>query len=323
MKKTILALSAALLTVISVNAQEGKPSVKIFSNFNYDMSAEEGTNAHKAFEIKRAYLGYGYNFDNKLSAKVTFDVGADDVSVYTAYLKIAALSWKATDKLTLNFGQVGTKNFKFQEKTWGKRYIAKSAQDMQKWASAADAGLTADYKLSEKLSIDAQVLNGEGYKKAQGENGLFRGGLGLTYTMSERIALRVNRDINPRATYGEEDAAQHITALAIAYTGDNFNLGADKSVMTNAGNKIDVKKDLLSVYGSYKLNDKYTYFSRYDNVTSEEDWNLEKDGNFTVIGIERQMAKGVKLAVNVQSWTGAEENAEAKRTLFMNLEYKF
>ena len=194
---------------------------------------------------------------------------------------------------------------------------------MQKWASAADAGLTADYKLSEKLSIDAQVLNGEGYKKAQGENGLFRGGLGLTYTMSERIALRVNRDINPRATYGEEDASQHITALAIAYTGDNFNLGADKSVMTNAGNKIDVKKDLLSVYGSYKLNDKYTYFSRYDNVTSEEDWNLEKDGNFTVIGIERQMAKGVKLAINVQSWTGAEENAEAKRTLFMNLEYKF
>jgi len=33
MKKTILALSAALLTVISVNAQEGKPSVKVFSNF--------------------------------------------------------------------------------------------------------------------------------------------------------------------------------------------------------------------------------------------------------------------------------------------------
>jgi hypothetical protein len=35
------------------------------------------------------------------------------------------------------------------------------------------------------------------------------------------------------------------------------------------------------------------------------------------------MAKGVKLAINIQSWTGAEENAEAKRTLFMNLEYKF
>ena len=323
MKKTILALSAALLTVISVHAQEGKASVKVFSNFNYDLSDGDTEHAYKAFEIKRAYLGYGYKFDDKLSAKITFDVGSGEASTYSAYLKIAALSWKATDRLTLNFGQVGTKNFKFQEKAWGKRYIAKSAQDMQKWASSADAGLTADYKLSEKLSIDAQVLNGEGYKKSQGENGLFRGGLGLTYTMSERIALRVNRDINPRATYGDEDASQHITALAIAYAGDNFNLGADKSVMTNAGNKIDVKKDLLSVYGSYNLNEKYSLFGRYDNVASEEDWNLEKDGNFTVFGIERQMAKGVKLAINVQSWTGAEENAEAKRTLFMNLEYKF
>jgi len=323
MKKTILAISAALLTVISVNAQEGKASAKVFSNFNYDLSAVDTEHAFKAFEIKRAYLGYGYNFDDKLSATITFDVGADDVSVYTAYLKIAALSWKASDKLTLNFGQVGTKNFKFQEKAWGKRYIAKSAQDQQKWASAADAGLTADYKLSDKLSIDAQVLNGEGYKNSQGENGLFRGGLGLTYVMSERIALRVNRDISPRASYGTNDAPQHITALAVAYTGNNFNIGADKSVMTNAGNKIDVKKDLLSVYGNYSIDEKYGIFARYDDVASEDNWNLENDGNFTVFGIERQMAKGVKLAINVQSWTGAKENAEAKRTLFMNLEYKF
>ena len=323
MKKTILALSTVLLTVISVNAQEGKASAKVFSNFNYDLSAVDTEHAHKAFEIKRAYLGYNYSFDNNLSAKITFDVGADDVSVYTAYLKIAALSWKASDKLTLNFGQVGTKNFKFQEKAWGKRYIAKSAQDQQKWASAADAGLTADYKLSDKLSIDAQVLNGEGYKNSQGENGLFRGGLGLTYVMSERIALRVNRDISPRASYGTNDAPQHITALAVAYTGNNFNIGADKSVMTNAGNKIDVKKDLLSVYGNYSIDEKYGIFARYDDVASEDNWNLENDGNFTVFGIERQMAKGVKLAINVQSWTGAKENAEAKRTLFMNLEYKF
>jgi len=323
MQKTILALSTAILTLGNVNAQEGKPSAKIFSNFNYDMSAVDTEHAYKAFEIKRAYLGYNYSFDNNLSAKITFDVGADDVSVYTAYLKIAALSWKATDKLTVNFGQVGTNNFKFQEKAWGKRYIAKSAQDQQKWASAADAGLTADYKLSEKLSIDAQVLNGEGYKKAQGKNGLFRGGLGLTYTMSESLALRVNRDINPRASYGTDDASQHITALAITYSGNNFNLGADKSVMTNAGNQIDVNKDLLSVYGTYNLNEKYALFGRYDDVASEEEWDIENDGNFTVFGLERQMAKGVKLAINIQSWTGAEENAEAKRTLFMNLEYKF
>ena len=103
MKKTILTLGLALLTVISAIAQEGKPAVKVFSNFNYSLTTAEGETAFKEFEIKRAYLGYKYNFDDKLSAKITFDVGADDGSVYTAFLKIAALSWKASDKLTLNF----------------------------------------------------------------------------------------------------------------------------------------------------------------------------------------------------------------------------
>ena len=325
MKKTILALSAALLTVISVNAQEGKASVKVFSNFNYDLSDGEREHAYKAFEIKRAYLGYGYNFDDKLSAKITFDVGAgsDAGSVYTAYLKIAALSWKASDKLTLNFGQVGTKNFKFQEKVWGKRYIAKSAQDEHKWASSADAGVTADYKVSDKLSIDAQVLNGEGYKKSQGENGKFRGGLGITYVMSDRIALRVHRDITPRNTYGENDASQHINALAIAYTGSNFNLGIEKAKMINSKNVLDSKNDLLSVFGNYNLSDKYAIFGRYDNLTSKEDLNIANDGNYTVFGIERQMTKGVKVAINVQSWTSAAEGTEAARTLYMNLGYTF
>ena len=323
MTKTILALSAALLTVISVNAQEGKPSVKVFSNFNYDLTTVEGETAFKEFEIKRAYLGYQYNFDTKLSAKITFDVGADDGSVYTAFLKIAALSWKASDKLTLNFGQVGTKNFKFQEKSWGNRYIAKSVQDEHKWANSADAGLTADYTISDNLSIDAQVLNGEGHKNSQGENGLFRGGFGITYTMSDRIAMRLHKDITPRSTFGENDASQHINALAIAYNGNNFNLGVEKSRMMNAGNILDNKKDLLSVFGNYNLSDKYSFFGRYDNLASEEDWNLENDGNYTAFGIARQMAKGVKLSINIQSWTEAEENAEAERTLFMNLVYKF
>ena len=323
MNKIILALSTALLTVLSVTAQEGKPSVKVFSNFNYNLTTVEGETAFKEFEIKRAYLGYQYNFDDELSAKITFDVGVDDGSAYTAFLKIAALSWKASDKLTLNFGQVGTKNFKFQEKSWGNRYIAKSVQDEHKWASSADAGLTTDYKVSNNLSIDAQVLNGEGHKNSQEENGLLRGGFGITYTMSDKIALRLHKDITPRNTYGDNDASQHINALAIAYNGSSFSLGAEKSRMMNASNILDNKKDLLSVFGNYTLSEKYSFFGRYDNLASEEDWNLENDGDYTAFGIARKMAKGVNLSVNIQSWTGAEENAETERTLFLNLVYTF
>ena len=331
MNKIILALSTALLTVLSVTAQEGKPSVKVFSNFNYNLTTVEGETAFKEFEIKRAYLGYQYNFDDKLSAKITFDVGTDDGSVYTAFLKIAALSWKATDKLTLNFGQVGTKNFKFQEKSWRNRYVTKSVQDEHKWANSADAGLIADYKVSNKIIIDAQILNGEGYKSSQGTNGLFRGGFGITYTMNNRVALRLHKDITPgkvpHASIPEDpiigSASQHINTLAIAYTGNNFDLGVEKANMMNTMNMLDNRKDLLSVFGNYTLSEKYSFLGRYDNVTSKEGWDLANDGNYTVFGIARQMAKGVKISFNIQSWTAVEENEETERTLFINLVYKF
>ncbi|MBC8266927.1 MAG: hypothetical protein H8E84_08190 [Flavobacteriales bacterium] len=319
MKKTILALSAALLTVISVNAQEGKPSVKIFSNFNYDLSAEEGENAFKAFEIKRSYLGYSYKFDEKFSTKITFDVGSNDGgSAYTAYLKVATLQWKATDNLTLNIGQQGVKNFKFMEKAWGKRYIAKSAQDKYKWSSSSDQGVTADYKLSDKLSFDAQVLNGEGYKKSQDNTGLMRGGLGMTYKAMDNLSLRLHHDITPRATYTENDASQSITTIAFAYSGNNFTLGGEKNLMKNVGNVLDAENDMMSVYGAYNLTDKYTLFARYDDASE-----TAKAGTYTVYGIERQMTKGVTVALNMQSWTDAAEGSEAENTLYLNLEYKF
>jgi hypothetical protein len=320
MKKTILLLSTAFIMSLNVSAQEGTPSVKIFSNFNYDISTEEGEQAFKEFELKRAYLGYSYNIDEKFSTKITFDVGSNSSgSAYTAFLKIASLKWRASDKLTLNSGMVGTKNFKFMEKSWGRRYIEKSAQDKYKWTNAADLGLTVDYKLSDNISLDAQVLNGEGYKKTQASNGLFRGGLGITYTISTKLGLRLHQDISPRNTYTDSTDSQYISTASIAYSGTNFSLGYEASLMQNADNIIaDEEESLISIYGTYKLNEDYTLFARYDDATE-----TANKGSYTIYGIERQMTKGVTLALNMQSWTDAADGSETENTLYINLEYKF
>lgn len=318
MKKTILLLATALIISLNVSAQEGTPSVKIFSNFNYDMSAEEDENAFKEFEIKRAYLGYSHKIDDKFSTKITFDVGSNSGgSTYTAFLKIASLRWAASDNLNINFGMVGTRNFKFMEGIWGKRYIDKSAQDKYNWASAADAGITADYKVSENMSLDAQILNGEGYKKIQSSNGLFRGSLGITYKIGN-ISLRAHHDISPRSTYNDSSASQTITSAAIAYSTDKMTIGAEQNLMKNIDNVIDSEQEMMSLYCTYKMSDKYAVFGRYDDASQ-----TNKEGSYTIYGIERKMTKGVTIALNVQSWTNAAEDSEVESTLFLNLEYKF
>ena len=225
--------------------------------------------------------------------------------------------------MKINFGMIGTKNFKFMEKAWGHRYIYKSLQDKHKWASSADAGVSVDYQFNDKLSVDAQVLNGEGYKKEQEANGLFRGGVGLTFDASDNVVVRLHRDVVPRESYGENDAHQSTTSAALAYKGDGFSLGAEYNLQENAKNVLDQERTGISAYGSYNLNDGMSLFARYDELSSENDWNLSKDGTFMIIGVEKQMVKGLKVALNYQSSTAATENAEAESSLFMNLEFKF
>ena len=330
MKKIILLFGSVLFTT-SLLFSQGKPHVKVFSNFNYDLSAEEGEDAFKEFELKRSYLGYSYKIDESFSAKVTFDVGGNGAgSAYTAFLKIASLTWKANEKTTINFGQIGTKNFKFMEKNWGKRYIYKSMLDQKKWASSADLGVTADYKFSKNISIDVQVLNGEGYKKTQSSNGLMRGGLGVVYTGND-FNLRLARDIVPRESYGENNDVQTISTIAGMYKMSSLNIGGEYNIKENANSIIDNEQSAMSIYGSYKLNEKTSVFGRYDKLDSEDaleaQWNIDNDGELTIFGIERKMTKGVTVAVNVQSWKDAtldnEPEASAESTLYINLEYKF
>lgn len=293
--------------------------MKIFSNFNYDISAEEDENAFKEFELKRAYLGYSYTIDENFSTKITFDVGNNESgSAYTAFLKIASLKWKATDNLSINAGMVGTKNHKFMEKTWGRRYIEKSAQDKYKWANAADLGVTADYKISDNISLDAQILNGEGYKNVQSSNGLFRGGVGLTYSLGDNLKCRLHQDMIPRSSYDDMSVTQTISTAAIAYSTEYLTIGAEGDMMKNVNNVKDTEQNLLSIYGSYNISDDYTIFARYDDASE-----TDQEGSYTIYGIERQMAKGVTVAINMQSWTDAAEGSEAESTLFLSLEYKF
>jgi hypothetical protein len=59
---------STLLVLASLNLfSQGTPHVKVFSNFNYDLSAEDNSNPFKAFELKRAYLGYGHDLSDNFN----------------------------------------------------------------------------------------------------------------------------------------------------------------------------------------------------------------------------------------------------------------
>ena len=178
MKKQIIL--AGILACMSMGAQaqdakveepKGKAIVQVFGNFNTGFGKE---NDSRGFELERSYLGYEYKLGKGLSVKGVMDIGkSSDVSDYQriAYIKNAMIQWK-TGNFTLNGGLISTTQFNFQEKFWGYRYIMKDFQDMYKFGNSADLGISAAYKFADWISADAIIVNGEGYKKIQINDGL-------------------------------------------------------------------------------------------------------------------------------------------------------
>ena len=307
----------------------GKPYATIFTNFNvinYD------GNTDYAFDLTRAYLGYGYTFSENLSGKVNIDAGTPEVNIgdslegstnleLTAYLKTAALTYKY-EKLTIDFGLIGLKQFKVQEGMWGHRYLYKSFQDAYKFGSSADLGISISYKLIDQLSADVTVSNGEGYKKLQADS-LFKYAIGITGKPVDGLVVRFYYDM-----MGEEDMQSTIAAF-IGYEDDNLSAGVEYNMQMNNKIKKDYDFSGISAFASYQFTDIIEVFGRYDNLSSvkldgaDDPWNIKKDGQTIIGGAEFTLAKGVKVAPNYQGWLPDQDGKKVTSGFFINVELKF
>ena len=273
---------------------KGKAIVQVFGNFNTGFGAE---NDVRGFELERSYLGYEYNLGNGLSIKSVLDMGkSSDVSDNNrlAYVKNAMITWKK-DNFTFNGGLISNTQFNFQEKFWGYRYIMKDFQDMYKFGHSADLGISASYKFNDFISADAIIVNGEGYKKLQKKDGL-NYGMGVTLTPLKGLSVRLYGSVNE----GADDSQKNTTNFAafVGYKGDGFSVGAEYNAMKNASFADGADQYGISLFSTLKLRGKTEIFARFDDLCSEDDWNIAKDEQVAVLGAQFKLGKYVKLAPN-------------------------
>lgn len=297
----LIATSIALCCWMVAPAQQtsegeakGKAIIQVFGNFHSGFGHD---NNDRGFELDRSYLGYQYDLGKGLQIKGVMDIGqSDDVNDYhrIAYIKNALISWK-TGNLTLTGGLIPTTQFNMQEKFWGYRYIMKTFQDLYKFGNSADLGISATYKFTDWLSADAIVVNGEGYKKIQKEDGLMYG-LGATLTPIEGLSLRLYYGLNESIEENKKDKQN--LATFIGYKGKGFSLGAEYNLYMNDKNQEDADLYGLSIYGSASLNKKTELYARYDNLSSKDDWNEAKDQSGIIAGLQFKLGKYVKIAPN-------------------------
>ena len=325
MKKFIFLL---LITIFAIKgfSQEtnefqpgGKPLALVFANFNTAFS--DGETA-KAFEITRTYLGYEYNFSKQWYAKVVFDVGdpkAGELQM-TAYLKNAYAQYK-NNGFTAQFGMISTTQFKVSEKIWGLRYIEKSFQDAYKFNASADLGFNIDYQFADFISADFSVVNGEGYKKVQSDDYL-RPGAGITVTPVKNITARVYGDIMGK------DSVQSSLATFLAFSSEKFTIAGEYNYQKNMGMTEGHDIYGTSFFAVYEMCENFSVYGRFDDLKSvtpegeNDPWNLNKDGQLIIAGVEYSPVKGINIAPNFRYWNPAN-NSPSTTFAYLNFEFKF
>ena len=326
MKKNVIL--AGLLACIGITAQaqntkseepQGKAIVQVFGNFHTGFGAE---NDDRGFELERSYLGYEYKLNKNLTVKGVMDIGkSSDVSDYhrMAYIKNAMVSWK-TGNLTLNGGLISTTQFNFQEKFWGYRYIMKSFQDQYKFGSSADLGISATYKFADWLSADAIIVNGEGYKKVQKNDGL-NYGLGTTLTPAKGLQIRLYGGLNESGEQGKENIVN--MAAFVGYKSDKFTIGAEYNKMWNASYKEGQDQYGYSVFASAKLDKKTEVYARFDDLCSKDDWNKAKDEQAAILGAQFKLGKYVKMAPNFRMSMPKADGLDNRYSAYINCYFGF
>lgn len=293
---------------------KGKAIVQVFGSFNTGFGAE---NNSRGFDLERSYLGYEYKLGDGLSIKSVLDMGkSSDVSDNNrlAYLKNAMISWKKGN-MTLNGGLISTTQFNFQEKFWGYRYIMKDFQDMYKFGSSADLGISVTYKFADWISADAIIVNGEGYKKIQKNDGL-NYGAGVTLTPAKGFQIRMYGGINEGADDTQKDKI-NLAAFA-GYKGEKFSIGAEYNKMYNASNKDNADQSGYSIFTSVKAAKNTELYARFDDLCSKDDWNIAKDEQAAIIGAQFKLGKYVKLAPNFRLTSPKASGADNKCYAFIN-----
>ena len=235
--------------------------------------------------------------------------------------------------------------FTIQEKTWGNRFISKSAMDESGWSHAADLGVGLSQSFGDILG-SILFTNGDGYKSlsndnnekisilgAYGENRLDKNdgfNIGGVYSMLTYDAW--SDTTNDEIETSEGGRAQVISVFG-GFSGYGVRVGFDY----NIGTDLDISEygsssTLMSFYGNYDLSfilDDMSTYLKYesldrgiDDVTATEvDESIDDNTSTMLAGIIFKCADGITFSPSMSQTT--QGDTDPVTGIDLNFQFQF
>ena len=301
-KKKIRIINSLLFLSFAFCTEQSAINSKIYFDF---IRQEDGSNA---FGIKRAYFTY----KNKMSSDLSFTLQTDvdyKAEPKSIYLKKANASWK-TRYGKLSIGILGMNMFNVQEKTWGNRFIAKTAMDRNKYSSSAGLGIGFSRDLTESIYISSMVTNGSGYKSS--ENDKYKK-ISIQLVSGEKN-LSKNEGINFGTVLSyepfHEDSVSRVIGAFAGYYKNPLRIGIEYTTLSK-----QVDQSLVSGYINWKMNSPLSLYWRYDlhMVKSESESHM-------IVGCGYRPRSGLIIAPNFRI---TNEGDEFVSEIAINFQFSF
>ena len=223
----------------------------------------------------------------------------------------------------MSFGITSTRLFGYQQKFWGKRYIANTFQRLNGYGFVADLGFVLDYKFNDIFQADFTLMNGEGYEELQLDNSV-KASFGLIITPVRQLAIRLYGDLNrPQGIWQS-------TLIGFAgFKNELISIGVEVNYQSNHDLIGGHHAWGLSGTGGISLSKKSEIFARYDyssSVTMPGDilhWNYLMDGSLAILGYQYTFSTYVKMALNYQGSYPYNPIAQITDAFFINAVFKF
>ncbi len=319
------------------------PIVQIFgtASYNFDENRYD-------YNFGRAHLGFKYNFNDNWSAKIIIDRGratsvgeitvndlegnpleiqntSKEGSYYSMFLKFASLQWNVNDKLTFEGGAILQNHYITQERFWGLRYVAQTFQDLHWHLPSSDLGFIAYYKLSEAISFDAAITNGEGPRLKQDAFGKIKMAVGININPIKNVQSRIYYH-NKQSTK-DNKVNEELFSVFIGYKLiSKFRIGGEFNYIHNLEYNLGLNSWGYSFYSIININKKTMIFARFDRLLFEEvpieNLTIIGNGNSMMGGVSHSPINGVQLSFNYQGWL-PKEGVKPQNWLMLSMEYKF
>lgn len=336
MNKLILLILAVCFTASGAIAQDKKPVETggkvwgyVFGDYFFKGSGDSTggstqysayPNSYQGFEIRRAYLGYDYTFNDKFSSQFLLE-GNDKILTSTRlgiFIKTAFVEWKAFEKMSFAIGLVPTPTWSWalNEKAWNYRSVEKTIIDMRGLGSASDLGVSARGKFDKAGNYGFGLMIGNGNGQKPEFNKYKKYYSTLFAKPVKGLQVEVYGDYEPAA----DDKNKTTLKGFVGYTYEKFNFGVEAFQQTqkNAGGKdIDAVPFGISafVWGNLLGRENkpiLNVFARYDmyNPDTKNDSTGYKE-NFITAGLDYMPIENVHFMPNVWVNTYSAKNSAA------------